>query len=89
MPIVYLTGVRRLRRATKPRVRVAWTIAASYGAAVTLLALQALAGQSIAAPTNAMVILAVVWIVTSAAFAIWASRQSGFPPGLEGVTVRG
>ena len=89
MPLLYFIGVRRLRPATKPRVRFAWTITASYGAAVMLLALQALVGQSIAAPTTAMLVLAVLWTATSAAFAIWAKRESRVPPGFAKVTARG
>ena len=77
LPLAAVLFVRRGWQETR-RVRVVWAISASYVSLVSLLLWQALRGQSVTAPDEAMMTALGLWAALTS-LALWAAASRAFP----------
>jgi len=83
LPLAVLLFVRRGWQEIR-RVRVVWAIAASYVSLFSLLLWQALRGQSVTAPDEAMVTALALWAAFTC-LALWAAASRAFPVRVQAV----
>ena len=83
LPLATVLFVRRGWQEAR-RVRVVWAISASYVSLFSLLLWQALRGQSVTAPDEAMVTALALWAVLTG-LALWAAASRAFPVRVQAV----